>query len=200
MPDRILVFAEWLQKVSQPTIVIKKRGEHMESLTLYKLIILYMLDKVNFPLTNAQITDFILMQEYTTYFILQQAIAELIDSDLIKAESDQNSSMYHLTENGQDTLHFFENKISDAIKSDIEAYLKEHSYEMRNAVSVITDYYKTPQQEFACHCKLKERDSDLVDLTITVPTREQAELVCSNWRNHNQEIYMYLMESLLQEE
>ena len=30
------------------------------SLTLYKLIVLYLLKKVNFPLTNAQISEFIL--------------------------------------------------------------------------------------------------------------------------------------------
>ena len=31
-----------------------------EPLTLYKLIILYMLEKVDFPLTNAQISGFVL--------------------------------------------------------------------------------------------------------------------------------------------
>ena len=39
-----------------------------ETFTLYKLIILYMLDKVDFPLTNAQISEFILNKGYTTYF------------------------------------------------------------------------------------------------------------------------------------
>ena len=31
-----------------------------EAFTLYKLIILYMLDKVDFPLTNSQISEFVL--------------------------------------------------------------------------------------------------------------------------------------------
>ena len=52
-----------------------------EPLTLYKLIILYMLQKVDFPLTNAQISGFVLDKGYTTYFHLQQAISELIDSE-----------------------------------------------------------------------------------------------------------------------
>ena len=34
-------------------------------LTLYKLIVLYMLSCVDFPLTKAQIGDFILEKEYT---------------------------------------------------------------------------------------------------------------------------------------
>ena len=51
-----------------------------ESFKLYKLIILYMLNKVDFPLTNSQISEFILDQGYTTYFKLQQALSELLSS------------------------------------------------------------------------------------------------------------------------
>lgn len=53
-----------------------------EAFKLYKLIILYMLDKVDFPLTNSQISEFILNEGYTTYFKLQQALSELLDSGL----------------------------------------------------------------------------------------------------------------------
>ena len=63
-----------------------------EPLTLYKLIILYMLEKVDFPLTNAQISGFVLDKGYTNYFHLQQAISELIDSNLIEAKTIRNSS------------------------------------------------------------------------------------------------------------
>ena len=52
-----------------------------DTLTLYKLIILYILDKVDFPLTNAQVSDFILEKEYTNYFNIQQAISELITQE-----------------------------------------------------------------------------------------------------------------------
>ena len=36
-----------------------------DTFTLYKLIILYLLDKVNFPMSNAQLSEFILEKEYT---------------------------------------------------------------------------------------------------------------------------------------
>ena len=47
-----------------------------ETFTLYKLIILYMLNKVDFPLTTSQISEFVLDKGYTTYFKLQEAISE----------------------------------------------------------------------------------------------------------------------------
>ncbi|HIR76314.1 MAG TPA: DUF4364 family protein, partial [Candidatus Choladousia intestinipullorum] len=58
-----------------------------EPFTLYKLIILYMLQKVDFPLTNSQISEFILDRGYTTYFTLQSVISELIESEMIHQET-----------------------------------------------------------------------------------------------------------------
>ena len=68
-----------------------------DPITLYKLMILYMLAHVNFPLTNSQLTDFFLDHEYTTYFTLQQALNELREAGLLKMESIHNSSRYEIT-------------------------------------------------------------------------------------------------------
>ena len=87
-----------------------------EPLTLYKLIILYMLEKVDFPLTNAQISGFVLDKGYTNYFHLQQAISELIDASLIQDKTVRNTSYYEITDQGKQTLTYFEDQISDGIK------------------------------------------------------------------------------------
>ena len=68
-----------------------------DPITLYKLMILYMLGHVNFPLTNAQLTDFFLGNEYTSYFTLQQALNELHEAGLIKVETIHNVSRYEST-------------------------------------------------------------------------------------------------------
>lgn len=46
-----------------------------------------MLNEVDFPLTNSQISEFILDEGYTTYFKLQQALSELLESGFIREES-----------------------------------------------------------------------------------------------------------------
>lgn len=45
-----------------------------EPFTIYKLTILYMLSKAGFPLSNTQISNFFLEQEYTDYFRVQEVI------------------------------------------------------------------------------------------------------------------------------
>ena len=81
-----------------------------ETQTLYKLIILYILNHVAFPLSNAQLSEFILDKEYTDYFTLQQSLFELTDSALIHPEKQHNTTLYHITEEGRTTLTYFEKK------------------------------------------------------------------------------------------
>ena len=165
--------------------------------SLYKLIILYMLKKVKFPLTNAQISDFILGREYTSYFHLQQVLSEMVESGLLQTETIQNATYYRMTDNGRQTLDFFGKEISQEICEDIDGYLRSHSYEMRNESSILADYYRTPQQDFAVHCVVREGHATLIDLTLTVPTENAAQTLCENWKKKSQETYAAIMKLLM---
>lgn len=168
-----------------------------EPMTLYKLMNLYMLKQVNFPLTNAQLSNFFLDREYTTYFTLQQALNELLDAGLIKMETLHNSSRYEITHEGEDTLEFFGNKISPAIIEDMDEYLKENRFRMRNEVGLVSDFYKSTHQDYIVHCEVREGKSVLMGLDLSVPDKEQAEIMCNHWKNQSQEIYAFVMKTLM---
>ena len=69
-----------------------------------------MLDKVDFPLTNGQISEFVLDKGYTTYFTLQQAISEMVEAGFLREETTHNRTLYHLTQEGAETICFFRKK------------------------------------------------------------------------------------------
>ena len=170
-----------------------------EPMTLYKLMNLYMLHQVNFPLTNAQLSNFFLDREYTTYFTLQQPLNELLDAGLVKKETMRNSSRYEITKEGEETLEFFGKNISPAIVSDMDEYLKQNRFRMRNEVGLISDFYKSTNQDYIVHCEVREGKAVLVNLDISVPDKEQAEIMCNHWKDRSQEIYAYVMKSLMSE-
>ena len=64
-----------------------------DTLSLYKLIILKMLEQVEYPLTNSQITEFILDKEYTNYFTVQQALSEIDETGLVNVTTKRNNSL-----------------------------------------------------------------------------------------------------------
>ena len=168
-----------------------------EPFTLYKLIILYMLQKVDFPLTNSQISEFILDRGYTTYFTRQSVLSELTESDMIRQETILNASYYSLTESGEEALYYFQNRISKSIRDEIDTYISENKMQLRDEVSVLADYYKNTANEYSVRCIVKEKYSNPIELTITVPDEVQAKIVCRNWKDHCQHIYEHIMKELL---
>ncbi len=168
-----------------------------EPMTLYKLMNLYMLKQVNFPLTNAQLTDFFLQHEYASYFTLQQALSELQEAGLIRTESTHNSTRYVITREGEEPLTFFGKNISPAIVEHMDSYLKENRFRMRNEVGIMADYYKSTTQDYVVHCEVREGKSTLIELDISVPDRDQAESMCAHWKHRSQEVYAFVMKTLL---
>ncbi len=169
----------------------------LEPLTLYKLMTLYMLNKVNFPLTNTQISGFFLDKEYTSYFVFQQVISELLDSNLITSEVVRNTSYYRITDDGIETIELFTSKIPVAIIDDIDIFLIDNKYELRNQVGTLADYYKSTNQDYVVNCQIKEGQSTLIDLSISVPSEDVAEDMCNNWQNTSQELYETIMKMLM---
>ena len=163
---------------------------------LYKLIILYMLSRIDFPLTNSQISEFVLEQGYTNYFKLHQILGELVEDRLIRKESTHNRTLYYLTEEGEKTVQLFKNDISSDIRKDIQAFLKINEFKLKNEISVKSDYYLNSASEYNVRCQIMEQGLPLIDLTVTVPTRSEASTIANNWSEKNQEIYS-LVKTLL---
>lgn len=166
------------------------------SLTLYKLIVLYMLNNVSSALTNSQISDCILEEGYTSYFHLQQALSEMEESRLIISDKVRNTTYYEATEEGIRTLGFFENEISPEIRAEVDEFLKQNSYEIRSKAAITADYYETADGEYAVICRVKEKKTTIFEMTLTVPVRETAEAMCKNWEKSCQKIYAMAVREL----
>ena len=59
-------------------------------------MLLYILNKVDFEMTNAQLTEFILEKQYTNYFHIQTALSELVEEDLCQRKKIRNSTNYRI--------------------------------------------------------------------------------------------------------
>ena len=168
-----------------------------EGLVLYKLIILYMLDRVEFPLTVSQISQFILDFNSTAFFDLQIALNEMVESDFIKPRTERNHTLYEITEQGEEAVERFEFKIDDSIKMDILNYLRDQKIELRNESAISSDYYPSGK-EYIAQCSIKEKNQTLLEIKISVPTQEQAIHICDSWKDKNEEIYQYLITEIWQ--
>ncbi len=166
-------------------------------LTLYKLIILYILSRVDFPLTKTQISDFMLEKEFTNSFLtIQQAMNQLIEDGYVTACPIRNRTQLSITPEGRETLKFFQNQINYGLREDIDAFLKENEFRLRDETSIWSDYTRVSSGEYEARLVAKDKGITLVDITLSVPLEETAAAICDNWHIKNQEIYQYLIGQL----
>ena len=165
--------------------------------TLYKLMSLYMLEKVNFPLTNSQLSRFFLDKEYTTYFTLQRVLNDLVESNLITSRQVGNATHYEITDDGKQALGFFVTDISDAAIADMNEYLEVNKFSMRSEAGVTAEYFKTGYDGYTVHCSAREGKTTILSIDISVPDEKAAEAMCANWKHCSQKIYSNILSMLM---
>ena len=165
--------------------------------TLYKLMILYMLKKVNFPMTNPQLWTFFEEKGYTNYFTFQDTISELLEANLVSQDTVRNQVRYELTREGEDALHYFQDSITSGVKDDMDAFLKKNRYQLRNETGIVSDYYKTPNFDYTVHMEVREGKNVLFEINLSVPTEDQARILSEHWEENAQQIYAYVIKNLM---
>ena len=168
-----------------------------ESFPLYKLIVLYFLNRADGEVTAAAVTDFVLGKNYTDYFSIQQTISDLIASQLVATNETTNATLLSITADGRETLSYYEDKISEGIRKDISEYLSDNSIDIRFDTSVITECYKTIQGKYAARCQIKEGSYPVLDLTVTCNAKKQADIIAAQWKSKYNDVYALLMDELL---
>lgn len=170
----------------------------MDSSTIYKLVTLYMLNKLDSQLTNAQLAGFFIEYKYTDYFKFQQTLSDLCESKFVDKVIIRNTSYYSITPEGYETLAMFKSHIPSGMLEDVDKFIVENKFVLKNEVGTQADYYKHINGDYICHCQIMEGHSLLYELNISVPSEEEAEKICNNWKVCSEDIYGYIMKSLLQ--
>lgn len=166
--------------------------------TLYKLMTMYTLSRVDFALTNSQITNVFLDLGYTNYFNVQYALGELVDGGLVREEVYPDYRYYALTDSGHESIDALRSTLSSSIRSDIDEYLRKMRLEFREALSSRAEYYRTTGGDWAVRCRVMEHAAALIDMTLTVPNETQAKVVSKGWKEKSQEIYAMVIRKLTQ--
>lgn len=168
----------------------------MEGLLLYKLIVLFMLDRTSYTMTNSIISNFVVGKNYTTIFNLHETLSELIDKEFISTDTIRDTIHYRITNSGEEALSLFENRLPYAIKQDILEYLAAEKINVKNESEIYADYTFNGANWYTVQCVIKDRKDTLVDLKFDVPTKSQAEAICNNWRGKSSSVYDYLVKEL----
>lgn len=168
-----------------------------ETSMLYKLTVMYILHRVDMPISNSQISNFILLNDYTDYFNIQQIIGELIDDGYISREVIRNKTLYTLTDSGEAALKLLSRELSQTIRDDVDTYIKNNRMELKDDISVLGKYYQADLGRYIAHLYIDENGEHLIELNIAASSEEEADRLCSGWTKSSSTLYPLIIKTLL---
>ncbi|MGL5380410.1 DUF4364 family protein [Clostridium sp.] len=170
--------------------------ENSAELAENKLLVLYVIKSLKHPITNAQLTEIILENNFINYFTLQQYVSELITSEFLKYDVINDKNLITITEKGASVLSFFADRISTMKKKIIDDYLLAMMDSIKKELTIHSDYTLGKEDTFVVNLQALESESLLIDLKVSVPSKKQAVSLCNRWKSDPSDIYTKIMNAL----
>lgn len=173
-------------------------SDSMSKIAENKLIILYLLERMGIALSNSEICQFSLEKNYMSYFAVQQYLSELVEVGWINKNRENNNTRYTLTNKGEEIINYFIRHISDKAKTEINVYASENSKRIKAEYEVTANYFLELNDDFLVKCSLLDSDGyNLMEINLAVATKEQAKLICDNWKRNVNSLYGSILSNLI---
>ncbi len=168
--------------------------------TVNKLILLFVLDKMEIPLTENSIIDICTNKNgWLNYMDCKDILWQLIDVNFIyKTIDSEAEARYNITIDGRNCLEHFYKKIPSSLREKITDFAKENRMNFKRAQEYVGKYLKSTDGSYQCTLQIKDplEGKNIFEIKIGMPTNKLANLTCKKWRLKAPTIYETIYELL----
>jgi len=168
-----------------------------------KLLIMYLINMMELPMSRPQITEFIIEKELMSYFTLEQNLTEMVERGFLEATrenaQDISTTRYSLTENGITNLDLLEKHIPRPARQIISTYVEDNRGRIIKSYEKTANYFPNPDNDgFTVKLGVYDdkRSALLMEISVAVATREQAKQIQAGWNANYSTLYQNVLEVL----
>ena len=168
-----------------------------EELALNKLYILYILNKMQLPLTNGQITNIFIENDLLDYFSLQEYLYQLKEAELVNLTNKNNLDYYSISEKGKIALNYFTNRIDSDKKESLDIFVHKNKENIIRDREVKAEFKKLADGQFDVKLEILDNNHPYISISLNVPTNKTANIIAENWKNNASNLYSSIIETLI---
>ena len=174
--------------------------------TVKKLTLLFVLDRMEIPLTEDSIIDICTSRnDWLKYMDCKEALAQLIDVNFICVldnnglDSDPKDIRYTITMEGRNCLSHFYNRIRQHTREEITEYSKQNRMVFKRNQEYVYEYFKNNDGSHTVVFKIKEPvlAQSIFEIRLKTSTRSAAVSAGKKWNKKAAQIYEYVFENLI---
>lgn len=171
--------------------------------TVNKLILLYVLDKMDIPLTETSILEICTSQNtWVNYMDCKDLLFQLLTSKFIyKPNTTNNESRYNITVAGRECLSQFFTKIPASLRSSIDKFAQENKLHFKRNQEYIGKYYKNIDGSYTVQLRILEplTTDSVFEISIKADTRHNAIVAVKKWREMAPTILEYVYAKIIED-
>ncbi len=166
---------------------------------LNKLILLFVFDKMEVPLSAEIIEDMCCQSnDWLNYMDCNPTLSQLKDNDFIyEIQSPGSPTLYSITPNGRVCLADFFFNIPSSIRENISRFVKQNRNQFRKKQDYVADYYMNKDGTYTVYLKIIDPVGPQFELKFTVPSRQIAKNIYKKWTDKAEHVYASIYESLV---
>ncbi len=162
-----------------------------------KVLILFVMSRVNYPVTTQEIYELCYQDECLSYFDVCTAVPEMEKSGhLQQVETDK----YEATPKGKETCSLTEDSIAFTVRQKAENAVARFNRQIKRSSFVKTQLLKREQGDFSVIMSLDDEMGNLMTLELLAPDQRQAMRLAKLYENKAENVYNLIMTELLDDE
>ena len=174
--------------------------------TVNKLILLFVFDKMEIPLTEDSIVDICTSRnDWLKYMDCKESLSQLLDVNFIckldgsGLESVPKDTRYTITVDGRNCLANFFNRIKQHTREEIYNYAKQNRMVFKRSQEYVYEYFKNHDGTHTVVFKIKEPviAQPMFEIRLKTSTRSSAVAAGKKWNKKAAQIYEYVFENLI---
>ena len=172
-----------------------------EQIVLDKLTMLFVIDKMEIPLTEDSILDICSVKNtwIKNYMDCKAIIHDLVDSKLLYKTGNEEKELFTLTYEGRECLSHLYRRIPFAKREEISAYLQVNRLNVKSSQEYSATYSKNDDGSYNVELKIYEPliTTPMFVLNIKAPSRQSANEAIHKWKTNAPTIYEMIYEKLI---
>lgn len=162
-----------------------------------KVLILFVMSRVNYPVTIQQIYELCYQDECLSYFDVCTAVPEMVQSQHLKAV---DNDCYEITEKGKADGSLTQDSIAFSVRQRAENAVARFNRQIRRSSFVKTQILPRENGDFSVILSLDDEMGNLMTLELMAPDQRQAVRLGRLFEKKAEIIYNLTMTELLDEE
>lgn len=164
-----------------------------------KLTILFFTRASDLDITREQLYRAMVENDCMSYFDFQTAMAEMEEDGFLAAIPRTFGQGYRVTARGEEVLGMFEESLPYSLRTRLAAYAEKNRSAMLRETQLVSSMEELYGGAYRVHLRVQEKTSVVVDISFDVISRAMAQRVRAGWQRNAEEIYLYILNKLLED-